>query len=180
MRFWQVFLSHAKCWVSLTSYIISFLSYIYLGYFVCLCVSVCVCVSQFVSERSAILLVLLIKLTQDTRRRVWRGRDMDGEIRRGQIGEGGCEETFHCLSQTWVACRFTVPPAVALLNYISCGLLWRIFCQTGIFAGFSLHIINLAVRISEAAMWGVGTLYFLRGFFIFICRKDQRSSDERV
>ncbi len=48
-----------------------FLSYIYLGYFVC----VCVCVSQFVSERSAILLVLLIKLTKERRRRVWRGRD---------------------------------------------------------------------------------------------------------
>ena len=60
----------------------------------------CVCVSQFVSERSAILLVLLIKLTKETRGRDWRGRDMDGEIRRGQIGEGGCEETFHCLSQT--------------------------------------------------------------------------------
>jgi hypothetical protein len=50
-----------------------------------------VCVSQFVAERSAILLVLIIKLTQETRRRVWRGRDMDGEIGKGQIGEGGCE-----------------------------------------------------------------------------------------
>ncbi len=55
------------------------------------------CVSQFVSERSAILLVLIIKLTQDTRRRAWRGRDMDGEIGKGQIAEGGCEETFLCL-----------------------------------------------------------------------------------
>jgi hypothetical protein len=26
-----------------------------------------------------------------------------------------------------------VPPAVALLNYISCGILWKIFCQTGTF-----------------------------------------------
>ncbi len=50
---------------------------------------VCVGVSQFVSERSAILLVLIIKLTQETRRRVWRGRDMGGEIGKGQIGEGG-------------------------------------------------------------------------------------------
>jgi hypothetical protein len=47
-----------------------------------------------------------------------------------------------------------VPPSVALLNYISCGILWRIFSQTGIFAGFSLHIINLAVMISAAAMTG--------------------------
>ena len=43
-----------------------------------------------------------------------------------------------------------MPSAVALLNYISSGILWRIFCQTGIFAGLSLHIINFAVRISEA------------------------------
>ncbi len=53
------------------------LSYIYPGYFVCLCVIVCVCVSQLVAERSAILLVLVIKLT--TRRRD------------GGFGEGGIE-----------------------------------------------------------------------------------------
>ncbi len=114
------------------------LSYIYLGYFVCLCVIACVCVSHFVSERSAILLVLAIRLTQETRGRDWRGRDTDGEIGKRQIGEGGCEETFHCLSLNWEACRFTVPPAVALLNYISSGILWRIFFQTGFFAGFSV------------------------------------------
>ncbi len=45
-----------------------------------------------------------------------------------------------------------MPPAVALSNYVSSGVLWRIFCQTGIFAGFSLHIINFAVRISEAQL----------------------------
>jgi hypothetical protein len=46
---------------------------------------------------------------------------------------------------------FFPTPAVAMLNYISSGILLRIFSQTGIFAGFSLHIINFAVRISEAA-----------------------------
>ena len=61
------------------------LSYIYLRYFVCLCVIVCVCVSQFVSERSAILLVLVIKLTKETRRRIWRGRDRKGADRRGRV-----------------------------------------------------------------------------------------------
>jgi hypothetical protein len=47
-----------------------------------------------------------------------------------------------------------VPPAGALLNYICYGILWRIFCQTGIFAGFSLYILTLAVRISAAMMAG--------------------------
>ncbi len=52
------------------------LSIIYLSNVLCLSV----CVSQFVSERSAILLVLLIKVTKETRGRDWRGRDRDGEI----------------------------------------------------------------------------------------------------
>jgi hypothetical protein len=44
-------------------------------------VCVCVCVSQFVSERSAIFLVLHSNQTdQGNERRVWRGRDRDGEI----------------------------------------------------------------------------------------------------
>jgi hypothetical protein len=44
------------------------------------------------------LLVLVIKLTQETRRRVFkRERDTDGEIGKEQIVEGGCEKTFHCL-----------------------------------------------------------------------------------
>jgi hypothetical protein len=79
-------------------------------------VCVCVCVSQFVSARSSIFLVFIITQTQETGRRVWRGRDMGGEIGKGQIGEGGCEETFHCLILTKEKCRFTEPPAVVLLN----------------------------------------------------------------
>ena len=51
-------------------------------------------------------------------------------IRDGEIEEGGCEETFLCLSLNCEACRFTVPSAVALLNFTSCSILWRIFCQT--------------------------------------------------
>ncbi len=42
-----------------------------------------------IAERTAILLVLVIKLTKETRRRVWRGRDTDGEIGKGQIVVGG-------------------------------------------------------------------------------------------
>ena len=61
-----------------------------------MCDSVCVCVCVTFAERTAILLVLVIKLTKATRRRVWRGRDRDGEIGKGQIVEGGCEETFLC------------------------------------------------------------------------------------
>ena len=111
------------------------------------------------SERSAILLVLAIKLTKETKGRVSRGRDTDGKIGEGQIGEGGCEETFHCLIQTKEKCGFTLPPEVALLNYTSSGLLWRIFCQTGKFRGV-FSISNNAVRISAAAMGGAGDIIF--------------------
>jgi hypothetical protein len=73
-----------------------------------------VCVT--IAERSAILLVLIIKLTKETRRRAWRGRDRDGEIEDGKIMEEECEWTFHCLIQTKEKCRFPEPPAVVLLN----------------------------------------------------------------
>jgi hypothetical protein len=55
-----------------------------------------VCVT--LAKRSAILLVLVIKLTKETRQKAWRGRDREGEIGKRQIVEGGCEETFLCLS----------------------------------------------------------------------------------
>ncbi len=115
-----------------------------------------------IAERSAILLVLVIKLTKESRRRAWRERDRDGEIGKGQIREGGYECTYLCLVQTKEKCMFTEPPAVALLNYISCGILWRIFCKTVIFAGFSLHIINNAVRISEAVIGGAGCIILIK------------------
>ncbi len=56
-----------------------------------------------------------------------------------------------------------MPPAVALLNYISCDILWRIFRQTGIFAGFSLQIIFIVRRISAAAISGNIILFSLGG-----------------
>jgi hypothetical protein len=56
-----------------------------------------------------------------------------------------------------------MPPVVALLNYTSCGILWRIFSQAGIFAEFSLHIINLAARISAAAIGGDIIFFSLAG-----------------
>jgi hypothetical protein len=51
---------------------------------------------------------------------------------------------------------FTVPPAVALLNYMRSDTLSRIFPQTVIFAGFSIYHFFIAVRNSEAAMVGAG------------------------
>ena len=56
-----------------------------------------------------------------------------------------------------------MPPAVALLDYISSGILWRIFCQTGIFAGFSLRMYHLiAGRINAAAMGGAGDIILIK------------------
>jgi hypothetical protein len=43
------------------------------------------------------------------------------------------------------------------------------FVKLGHFAGFSLHIMNNAVRISEAAMVGAGEIiqYFLPGYSLY-------------
>jgi hypothetical protein len=56
-----------------------------------------------------------------------------------------------------------VPSAVALLNYISCGMLWQIFSQTAIFAGFSLSIIFILGSISAAAITGDLIFFSLGG-----------------
>ena len=53
--------------------------------------------------------------------------------------------------------------AVALLNYISCGMLWRIFPQTAIFAGFSLNIIFILGSTSAAAITGDLIFFSLGG-----------------
>ncbi len=47
--------------------------------------------------------------------------------------------------------------------YISSGRLWRIFSQTGIFAGFSLIIIFIVGSISAAAIAGDLILFSLGG-----------------
>jgi hypothetical protein len=114
---------------------------------VCLCVTICLgtlCYSFSFNNQT--------DQGDETEGLQREGLEMERYIGKRQIGEGGWEKTFHCLIQTKEKRRFTVPPAVALLNNISSGILWRIFSQTGIFAGFSLHIINFAVRISKAAM----------------------------
>ncbi len=122
---------------------------------VCVCVTICcgtTCYSFSFSNQTD---------HKETRRRVWRGRNWGGEIGKGRIREGGCDETLLCLSLNWESCRFTAPPAVALLNYTSCAILWRIFCQTGIFAGFSLYTC-IFHRKEQRSCDGRGTLYLLR------------------
>jgi hypothetical protein len=63
-----------------------------------LCLSSChipvVFLSVVVAERSAILYVLVIKLTKETKGRVSRGRDTDGEMEDGKIEEGGWNRLF--------------------------------------------------------------------------------------
>jgi hypothetical protein len=55
-----------------------------------------------------------------------------------------------------------MPPAVALLYYMRSGRLLRIFPKLGLFAGFSLYIINFAGRNSEVAMGGAGDIIYFR------------------
>jgi hypothetical protein len=64
-----------------------------------------------------------------------------------------------------------VPSAVALLNYISSGLLWQIFSQTGTFRGvFSPYISFITLEGSaQLRLGGAGDImYFLRGFFFIL------------
>jgi hypothetical protein len=47
----------------------------------------------------------------------------------------GVKRLFFVKSPTYKKCRFTVPPAVALLNYIKLWYTLADFCQTGTFRG---------------------------------------------
>ena len=89
----------------------------------CVCVFVCVCVTVCCGT----LCYSFSFNNQTDQRDETEGLEREGirggEIGNGQIEEGGCEETFLCLSLNREACRFTVPPAVALSNYISSGKL---------------------------------------------------------
>ena len=73
---------------------IIFLSYIYLGYFVCL--SVC--------HNCGTLIYSFSFGNQTDQGDETEGLKREGlkmeRYGKGQIREGGCEETFHCLSQT--------------------------------------------------------------------------------
>jgi hypothetical protein len=57
-----------------------------------------------------------------------------------------------------------VPPAVAMLNYISSSIFWRIFSQTGIFPGFSLRFTNLGAQWKDSP----SCCDFLRGLFFIL------------
>jgi hypothetical protein len=52
--------------------------------------------------------------------------------------------------------RFTVPSAVALLNYRMCGTLSRIFSQTGISRGVSTNCISLISLAGSAKLQWTG------------------------
>jgi hypothetical protein len=54
----------------------------------------------------------------------------------------GVKRLFCVKSPTEEKCRFTVPPAVALLNYISSGYFGGFFAKLGHFAGFFLSVIT--------------------------------------
>jgi hypothetical protein len=57
-----------------------------------------------------------------------------------------------------------VPLAVTLLNFISCGILWRIFPKLKYLQGFLyVYIIYIAGRISTAAMAGDIIFFSLAG-----------------
>ncbi len=98
------------------------LSYIHLGSSVChpVCHPVFhpVCHPVVVAERWAILYVLLIKLTKETRRRVSRRRDYRWRDRRWGDWRGRVWIEFSLFKPNLRYMRFRVPPAVALLNYI--------------------------------------------------------------
>ncbi len=122
--------------------------WIYLSRVLCLCV----CVSQFVAERSAILLVLVLKLTKETRQRDRRWRDRSATDHGGRVWRD-----FSMLKPNQRKRGFTVPPAVALLNYISSGILWRIFCQTRTFRGFFKITFRVEQRSCDGRGRGRGT-----------------------
>ncbi len=79
---------------------------------------------------------------------------------RGQIREGGCEQTFHCLIQTCETCTFTVPPcSCSIALYKQCYTLAD-FLPNWNFRGVFSKYCYFAVRISEAAM--AGDIIFFR------------------
>ncbi len=76
----------------------------------------------------------------------------EGEGIRGEgIWEGGYEASIHCWRLTSETSRFTVPPAVELRELYEKRYTLADF-SLGLFAGFSLNIINFAGRISEAVI----------------------------
>ncbi len=65
---------------------------------------------------------------------------------------GGYERIILCLRLIWETCRFTVPPAVALMNYMRRQVVYfgRFLAKLGLLTGFSLYTIHFAGKNSEA------------------------------
>ncbi len=73
-----------------------------------------------------------------------------------------------------------MPPAVALLNYISCGILWRIFLPNWDISRFFFYTL-FTVRISDAAMGGAGDIIFSAWlFFILFAERISEAAMSRT
>ncbi len=90
----KIFWSPSRINIFSVIILIIYLSYIYLGSSVCHIPVIFL--SVVVAERSSILLVLIIKLTKETRWRVCKGRDYrDGEIGDGRLKREGVNRLFN-------------------------------------------------------------------------------------
>ena len=101
------------------------------------------CRRVIVSSRNAELFFMFNDQTD-------QGDETDGFEGEG-IGEGGYEASIHCWRLTSETSRFTTPPAVEQRELYEKRYTLADF-SLGLFAGFSLNIINFAGRISEAAI----------------------------
>ncbi len=121
--------------------------------------------SEFLSEpfRGREKNVLLIKLTKEMRRRVWRWR---GRIWGGRVWRRVWRNYIHRFSLTWETYRFTVPPAVALMNQMRSGIQFielNLRYMFVIMVEGKLNILFYSIQIKYSRNTNTstrGTLYF--------------------